>query len=229
MIDALPGLVLERTIAIFMLLRSSSRTMPPPAAPAVPADAARHPERGQAMVEFAMVLLPLLVVVVGIIQFGLIFGANVSLTNAAREGAREATIFRYNAANGNATEGASRCTEAVEAATSAFGFLSRTSPQFSASTPCPSGVDLNGDGLQDLWQNGDVEVSFCAGGTPAGSDCPTTSDASTYCTVDSGTGCLVRVQLTYNQAIVIPLLDAILDPDGNGLFEIRADASMVMN
>ena len=181
------------------------------------------------MVEFAMVLLPLLVVVVGIIQFGLIFGANVSLTNAAREGAREATIHRYNAANGNAAEGTTRCTEAVEAATAAFGFLSSSSPNFSASTPCPGGVDLNGDGLHDLWQNGDVEVSLCAGGTPAGSECPTTSDPSTYCTVDSGKGCLVRVQVTYNQVIVVPLLDRILDGDGNGLFEIRADAAMVIN
>ncbi|HET9416918.1 MAG TPA: TadE/TadG family type IV pilus assembly protein [Candidatus Limnocylindria bacterium] len=194
-----------------------------------PADAPRARDRGQAMVEFAAVLLPLLVVIVGIVQFGLIFGANVSLTNAAREGAREATIFRYNAADGNSTEGVERCTVAIDAATAAFGFLSTSSPHFSASTPCPGGVDLNGDGLHDLWQNGDVEVSFCAGGTAPGSECPNTSDSSTYCTVDSGKGCLVRVQLTYNQALVVPLLDAILDDDGNGLFEIKADAAMVIN
>lgn len=181
------------------------------------------------MVEFAAVLLPLLVVIVGIVQFGLILGANVSLTNAAREAAREATIHRYNASNGNAAEGVTRCTSAVEAATSAFGFLSSSSPHFSASTPCPGGVDLNGDGLFDLWQNGDVEVSFCAGGTASGTDCPDTSESDSFCTVDSGKGCLVRVQLTYNQSLVVPLLDAILDDDGNGLFEIRADAAMVIN
>jgi Flp pilus assembly protein TadG len=197
--------------------------------PAAPADSSRERDHGQAMVEFAAVLLPLLVVVVGIVQFGLIFGANVSLTNAAREGAREATIFRYNAADGNASEGVERCTQAIDAATSAFGFLSTASPHFSASTPCPGGVDLNADGLHDLWQNGDVEVSFCAGGTAPGSACPNTSDSATYCTVDSGKGCLVRVQLTYNQSLVVPLLDAILDDDGNGLFEIRADAAMVIN
>jgi hypothetical protein len=37
------------------------------------------------------------------------------------------------------------------------------------------------------------------------------------------------VELRYNQSLVVPLLDAILDPDGNGLFEIVADAAMVMN
>ena len=51
--------------------------------------------RGQALVEFAAVLLPIMLVVVAIIQFGLIFGANVTLTNAAREAARAATIVRY--------------------------------------------------------------------------------------------------------------------------------------
>src|SRR5687768_15766580 len=47
-------------------------------------------ERGQALVEFAAVLLPLLLIVVGIVQFGFLFGANVTLTNAAREAARAA-------------------------------------------------------------------------------------------------------------------------------------------
>jgi uncharacterized protein (UPF0333 family) len=198
---------------------------PPAAQPVVsPPDA-----RGQALVEFAAVLLPLLVLIVGIIQFGLIFGANVSLTNGAREAAREATIYRYNASNGSAVEGVSRCTAAVGAATSAFGLLSSNSPHFSASTPCPGGVDLNGDGIHDLWQNGDVEVSFCAGGTASAAACPDTAVSASFCTTESGTGCLVRVRLTYNQALVVPLLNAILDSDGNGLFEIIADAAMVMN
>jgi hypothetical protein len=197
--------------------------------PASPADSPRPGERGQAMVEFAMVMLPLLLLVVGIIQFGLIFGANVSLTNAAREAAREASIYRYVGGDTNSANGVTRCTAAVDAAKQAFGFLSTTSPSFSASSPCPGGVDLNGDGKDDLWQNGDVELSFCAGGTAAGSPCPATSNPATYCTFESGEGCLVRVQLSYNQAIVVPMLDAILDGDGNGLLELKADASMVMN
>lgn len=197
--------------------------------PEPPAEPLRPELRGQAMVEFAAVLLPLLVLIVGIVQFGLIFGANVSLTNAAREAAREATIHRYNPTDGNAAEGIERCTEAVKAGTAAFGFLSPSSPHWSAPTPCPGGVDLNGDGLHDLWTNGDVEISYCAGGTAPGGDCPATSDSSTFCTVDSGSGCLVRVQLKYNQSLVVPLLDAVLDNDGNGLFEISADAAMVMN
>lgn len=196
--------------------------------PASPAGSPRPRERGQAMVEFATVLLPLLFVVVGIVQFGLLFGANVSLTNAAREAARAATIYRYVGTPTNTEHGVNRCTDALEAATQAFGFLATSSPHFSASSPCPGGVDMNGDGFHDLWQNGDIEVSFCAGGTSPGSSCPSVSTGN-YCTATSGEGCLVRVRLTYNQSIIVPLLDGILDGDGNGLFELSADASMVMN
>ena len=57
--------------------------------------APRVPLPGQAMVEFAAVLLPLLLLIVGIVQFGLLFGANVTLTNAAREAARAGTIYVY--------------------------------------------------------------------------------------------------------------------------------------
>lgn len=184
------------------------------------------------MVEFAAVLLPLLVIVVGIVQFGLLYGAHVSITNAAREAAREASIYRYIGADGNAVNGDNRCTAAVDAATQAFGFLSDNAPHFSASSPCPGGIDLGpggADGLLDLWQNGDVEISFCAAGVAPGDDCPDTSDAASFCTTDSGRGCIVRVQLSYNQMIVVPLLDRILDGDGNGLFELKADAAMVMD
>lgn len=180
------------------------------------------------MVEFVAVLLPLLLVVVGIIQFGLLFGAQVSLTNAAREAAREATVFRYLLRDSSSVNGVERCTDAVDAAVAAFGFLADTSPHFSASRPCPTGVDMNSDGKHDLWQNGDVEIGFCAGSTAPGTDCPSASIGN-YCTVDNGSGCLVRVQIAYNQSIVVPLLDQVLDGDGNGLVELRADASMVMN
>jgi hypothetical protein len=204
----------------------TARTAPMPAAP----EASPRPhERGQAMVEFAAVILPLLFIVVGIVQFGLIFGANVSLTNAAREAAREASIHRYIGADGSSVNGVDRCTAAVEAATQAFGFLSNASPHFSASSPCPTGIDQNGDGLHDLWPNGDVEVSICAAGTAPGEECPHNSSPANFCTTDSGEGCLVRVRLDYNQSVVVPLLDRILDGDGNGLIPLKADASMVMN
>lgn len=45
-------------------------------------------DRGAAAVEFALILLPLVVLLGGIIDFGLGFNAQVGLTHAAREGVR---------------------------------------------------------------------------------------------------------------------------------------------
>lgn len=47
-------------------------------------------ERGAAIVEFALVLPLLLVLVIGLIEFGWIFNGWIILTGAAREGARAA-------------------------------------------------------------------------------------------------------------------------------------------
>lgn len=52
----------------------------------------RKNEKGQTLVEFALVLPVLLLLVMGVIQFGIIFSAQIALTNAAREGARAAAV-----------------------------------------------------------------------------------------------------------------------------------------
>ncbi len=46
------------------------------------------------MVEFAMVLPILLVLVFGIIQFGIVFNHYLTLTDAVRAGARQAAVSR---------------------------------------------------------------------------------------------------------------------------------------
>jgi Flp pilus assembly protein TadG len=52
-------------------------------------------ERGQTMVEFALVIPILCVVIFGIIQFGALYNDYVTLTDATRVGAREAAVSRY--------------------------------------------------------------------------------------------------------------------------------------
>lgn len=51
-------------------------------------------EDGQAYVEFALVLPLLLLIVMGIIQFGTVFKDYIALTDAVRVGARQAAISR---------------------------------------------------------------------------------------------------------------------------------------
>ena len=50
-------------------------------------------EKGQAMVEFALCLPILLILVCGIIDFGWIYYNQISINNAAREGARYAAVY----------------------------------------------------------------------------------------------------------------------------------------
>jgi Flp pilus assembly protein TadG len=54
-----------------------------------------HDEKGQTMVEFVLVLPIMLVVLFGIIQFGITFKDYVTLTDAVRAGARTAAVSRY--------------------------------------------------------------------------------------------------------------------------------------
>ncbi len=49
-------------------------------------------QRGQALVELALILPVLLLLVFGIIEFGRIYASNLMISNAAREGARAASL-----------------------------------------------------------------------------------------------------------------------------------------
>lgn len=51
-------------------------------------------EQGQTMVEFALVMPVLLLVIFGIIQFGVLYNDYISLTDATRIGARKAAVSR---------------------------------------------------------------------------------------------------------------------------------------
>ena len=51
-------------------------------------------EQGQTMAEFAIVLPILVVLLFGIVQFGILFNNYVTLTDAARAGARAAAVSR---------------------------------------------------------------------------------------------------------------------------------------
>jgi Flp pilus assembly protein TadG len=83
----------------------------------------RGSDEGQSLVEFALVLLPLMLVLLGIMQFGLIFNAYVTVANAAREGARAGSIWVPDA---NATQGSNDSNRSayIQAnVTAALGFL----------------------------------------------------------------------------------------------------------
>lgn len=58
-------------------------------------------EKGQVFVEFALLLPLLLLLFLGIVQFGILFYGQITVTSAAREGARLASIGKSDLIDGN--------------------------------------------------------------------------------------------------------------------------------
>jgi len=87
---------------------------------------------GQSMVEFALVLLPLCLVLFGITQFGLAFHHYLKVTDAARVGARAAAVSRAGAATASASIA---CAAAKKAATDSINDSSVT-----LAFDCPTGT-----------------------------------------------------------------------------------------
>lgn len=55
--------------------------------------ARRQNECGASAVEFALILVPLILLLFGAVEFGIMFYDKAVITNASREGARQGTIF----------------------------------------------------------------------------------------------------------------------------------------
>jgi Flp pilus assembly protein TadG len=65
-------------------------------------------ERGQTMVEFALVVPILCLVLFGVLQFGALYNDYVTLTDASRVGAREAAVSRHESSPEAEAEAAAR-------------------------------------------------------------------------------------------------------------------------
>lgn len=156
-------------------------------------------ERGQALVEFAAVLLPLMLVVVAIIQFGFLFSAYVGTSNAAREGARSGTIYAYDNSRTVAQNDAARCAAILAAAAQSLD--TGIPGQFSGSCASSTG-------------GGDLAISYPDAGT---------------CANQSRTGCQLKVLLTYRQPLFVPLVGTFLRADAQNRVALTATVTMVIN
>jgi len=83
----------------------------------------RAGQSGQSLVEFALVLLPLFAILLGIIQLGFIFNAYVTVANAAREGARAGSIWVADQTASQASNDGARTTYVQTVVNSSLGLL----------------------------------------------------------------------------------------------------------
>ena len=167
----------------------------------------RTSDRGQSLVEFSLVLMPLFIIVLAIVQFGFIFNAYVTLTNATREGARNGTVYIYDAGLSKAQNDLARNEFIKTSLLASMNLLSKASPQFATgSTWTQSG---------STFTNGDLTVSYAL---PSG-----TTDT------DARVGYQITVRATYHQDLVVPLIPQFLPKDMNGRLGLTSEVTMVAN
>jgi Flp pilus assembly protein TadG len=163
--------------------------------------------RGQSLVEFSLVLTPLFLVLLGIIQFGLIFNTYITLTNSAREGARSGTVFICDPTDSKAQNDLARNEVIRAAVVGSMNLLATTSPHFANSgTWSQSGL---------VFTTGDLVVTYAV---PSG---VTDTDCRRAETID--------VRATYHQDLIIPIISNFLPADVNGRLRLVGDVTMVIN
>jgi Flp pilus assembly protein TadG len=169
--------------------------------------------RGQSLVEFSLILMPLFLILLGIIQFGFIFNTYVTMTNAARDAARLGTVYVYDRSLTKSQNDLARNNSIKAQVLSSMDGLSQTSPRFSTgSTWTQSGLTFT---------NGDLVITYVI---PDGSDgTPSVTDS------DPRTGERITVNATYHQDLVIPLISALLPKDTNGRMGLGGTVTMVIN
>jgi Flp pilus assembly protein TadG len=164
-------------------------------------------ERGQSLVEFSLILMPLFLVLLGIIQFGFIFNTYVTMTNAARDAARLGTIYVYDRTLTKAQNDLARNNSIKDQVKASMNGLSTSSPRFTTgSTWTQSGLTFT---------NGDLVITY---ELPSG-----VTDS------DPRTGYRMTVSATYHQDLVIPLISALLPKDSNGRMGLGGTVTMVVN
>jgi Flp pilus assembly protein TadG len=173
-----------------------------------PARAGRQGETGgQSLVEFALILTPLFLLLLGIIQFGFIFNTYVTMTNSAREGARTGTIVVYDRNLSKDQNDLARNEAVKTAVLASMNMLGKTSPNFATgSTWTKSGLTFT---------NGDLVITYVV---PASI---TDSDART--------GQQLTVRSTYHLDLIVPLVSNFLPKDAGGRLGLAGEVTMVIN
>jgi Flp pilus assembly protein TadG len=168
-------------------------------------------EDGQSLVEFALILTPLLFLLLGIIQFGFIFQSYVTLSTAARESARDASIYVYDNTLTQSANDVARNNAARTAFLGAMNGMVKTSPNFSTSsswTTTTSGSTITAT-------NGDLVITYTLPASVTDSD--------------PRAGWRMTVKGTYHQDIIVPLIGTFLPKDGNGRLVLSTEVTMVVN
>ena len=169
----------------------------------------RERSEGQSLVEFALVLIPLFFILLGIIQFGFIFNTYVTMTSATREAARSGTIYIYDPSQSKTQNDAAR-NEAIKASLlGSMNYLPKTSPQFN------TGVTWTSSNGGMTFTNGDLTIAYAIPASITDSD--------------PRTGEQITVTANFHQDLIIPMIAILLPRDAGGRLGLSGQITMVIN
>jgi len=144
-------------------------------------------EDGQSLVEFSLILTPLLFLLLGIIQFGFVFNSYVTVSTATREAARIGTIYVYDRTLSQGANDAARNSQIRTQLLASLNGLSKTAPNFTNGATWTSSTS----GTTTTYTNGDIKITYELPGTVTAND--------------PRQGYRVTVRATYHQDLVIPV------------------------
>lgn len=168
-------------------------------------------EDGQSLVEFSLILTPLLFLLLGIIQFGFVFNTYVTVSTSARESAREGSIYVYDRTLTQSANDLARNNQIKAQLLSSLNGLTKTAPNLTNGTSWTTTTS----GTTSTFTNGDIVVTYTL---------PTTVTAN-----DPRAGYRVTVRLTYHQDILLPLIGNLLPLDSNGRLPLSGEVTMVVS
>jgi Flp pilus assembly protein TadG len=176
-----------------------------------PKDRTEDGEAGQSLVEFALIVTPLFMLLLGIIQFGFIFNSYVTLTNAARDAAREGTVQVYDRTLSKDLNDLVRNEKIRTTLLGSMNLMSKTAPRFTTGSTWTA---TTGTGTK-TYTNGDLRITYTL---------PTGISES-----DPRTGQQVTVVASYHQDLIVPLISELLPRDTNGRLVLTGEVTMVVN
>ena len=165
-------------------------------------------QRGQSLVEFALVMMPLFIIILGIIQFGFIFNAYVTITNAAREGGRTGTVYVYDPSKDKDQNDLARCEKTRLAFVGSMNLLNKSAPNFTNSA-----IGWTHSGL--TYTNGDLTCTY--------------SNPAAVTETDARVGQQITVRGLYHMDLIIPLIAQLLPRDAGGRLGLTSEVTMVLN
>jgi Flp pilus assembly protein TadG len=167
-------------------------------------------EAGQSLVEFSLILFPLFLILLAIIQFGFVFNTYVTMTNAARDGARLGTIYVYDRTNSKDQNDFARNEAIKDSVLASMSMLGKAAPQFTNNGTWSQ----SGTAAAPVFTQGDLIISYELNG---------------QLDTDSRTRQKITVKATYHEDLIVPIISNFLPKDSGGRLALTGVVTMVIN